>query len=121
MSSQVIVLRPDMDLHRAMQELLSQNISGAPVVDERGAVVGILSEKDCFRAALQASYHKEPAGRVATYMSTRVETIDADTDIIEVIELFLRGPYRRFPVLSDHRLVGMISRRDALRAIVDLW
>lgn len=121
MSSHIIVLRPDMDLNRAMQELLSHDISGAPVVDERGTLVGILSEKDCFRAALEASYHKEPAGRVATYMSPRVETIDADTDIVEVIELFVHGPYRRFPVLSDSRLVGMISRRDALRAIVDLW
>jgi CBS domain-containing protein len=104
-----------------MQELLDHDISGAPVVDERGSLVGILSEKDCFRAALEASYHKEPSGEVSSYMSSRVETIDANTDIVEVIELFVHSPYRRFPVLSGGRLVGQISRRDVLRAIVDLW
>jgi CBS domain-containing protein len=121
MSSRVIVLGQDMDLHHAMRVMLEHNISGAPVVDERGTLLGILSEKDCFRAAFEASYHKEPSGRVTDYMSTRVETIHADTDIVEVIELFLHSPYRRFPVVVDNRLVGMISRRDVLRAIVDLW
>lgn len=121
MTSRLVVLQSDMDLHRAMQALLAHDISGAPVVDERGSLVGILSEKDCFRAAFEASYHQEPSGRVANYMSVRVQTLDADADIVEVVELFLHSRFRRFPVLSGNRLVGMISRRDVLRAIADLW
>ena len=49
-----------------------------------------------------------------------VETIDADSSIIEVLERFLGSRYRRFPVVSAGRLVGVISRRDALRALADL-
>lgn len=54
-------------------------------------------------------------------MSENVETIDAGTDIVEVAELFLKSRYRRFPVMEKGRLVGLISRYDALAAIEDLW
>jgi CBS domain-containing protein len=40
---------------------------------------------------------------------------------MEVVELFLRSPFRRFPVLSGTRLVGLISRRDVMRAVLQLW
>ncbi len=121
MANDVVVLKPDTELHRAMRVLLDNNISGAPVVDGQGNLVGLLTEKDCFKAAFEASYHKELTGAVSQYMSTPVETIDAETDIVEVVEHFLRDRYRRFPVVADGRLVGQISRRDVLRALEDLW
>jgi CBS domain-containing protein len=49
-----------------------------------------------------------------------VKTIDADTSILELAELFLKSPYRRYPVMDDNRLVGQISRRDVLRAMEKL-
>jgi CBS domain-containing protein len=121
MTPDVIVLRPEMDLQRAMRVLLKSSISGAPVVDTDGKVIGLLTEKDCFRVAFEASYHREPCGPVSEYMSTAVETIDAETSVIDVLDLFLRSRYRRFPVVSGNRLVGIISRRDALRAVVETW
>jgi CBS domain-containing protein len=121
MATDLVLLAPDTDLHQAMRALLERNISGAPVVDAAGNLVGLLSEKDCFRAAFTATYHREPGGRVSEYMSRRVETIDADMEIIDVVELFLRSPYRRFPVVEKHRLVGLLTRRDALRALEALW
>lgn len=121
MTSDVIVLRPEMDLQRAMRVLLKSSISGAPVVNAGGRVVGLLTEKDCFRVVFQASYHHEPCGPVSQYMSTTVETIEVETSVIDVLDLFLRSRYRRFPVVSGNRLVGIISRRDALRAVVESW
>jgi len=121
MALDVIALTPEMDLQRAVLLLLKHSISGAPVIDSGGAVIGILAEKDCLRIAFDASYHREPCGPVSDYMSTEVETIDANTDIVEVLERFLKSRYRRFPVVSGNRLVGVISRRDALRALSDLW
>lgn len=121
MSTNLIVLRPDMDLHRAMNVLLENDISGAPVVDEQGNLIGMLSERDCLTVAFRASYHQELGGTVAEFMSRDVQTIDANTDIVRVAELFFTSRYRRFPVMEDNRLIGQISRRDILKAVEQLW
>jgi len=117
----LITLTPDMEILRAMRILLDGRISGAPVVDEQGRLVGVLSKKDCLKVAFTASYHQEWGGSVAEYMTETVETLDADADIISAAKEFLDGPYRRFPVLRDGRLVGQISRHDVLKALSELW
>lgn len=121
MSAKLITLTPEMDIHRAMKRLLKNRISGAPVVDDEGALAGVLSKKDCLKVVFNASYHKEWGGRVADYMSREVQTVEAETDIVEVAERFLQGPFRRFPVMAGGRLVGQISRHDVLRALDELW
>lgn len=120
MAANLVTFTPDMEILRAIHLLVEKRISGATVVDDRGNVVGMLSEQDCMKVALHAGYHGELGGRVAEYMSTDVKTIDADTSILELAELFLKSPYRRYPVMKDNRLVGQISRRDVLRAMGQL-
>ena len=117
MSASLITLTPDMGVLRAVSLLVEKRISGAPVVDKLGNLIGILSEKDCMRIALTASYHEESAGRVAEYMQPIVKTVDANASIVEVATMFLQEEYRRYPVLKDNRLVGQISRRDVLKAL----
>jgi CBS domain-containing protein len=121
MSVDLITFTPDMDIHRAIKLLLDKRISGAPVLDDGGAVVGILSKKDCLKVAFGASYHMEWGGKVAEFMSPDVQSVAADTDIVEVAELFLASRFRRFPVMRDGALVGVITRHDVLRALEDLW
>jgi CBS domain-containing protein len=120
MTRELITLAPEQDVVVAMRRLLEHRISGAPVVDARGNLVGMLTQRDCLRVAYAASYHQEPAGTVSSYMSQPVETIPADLELVEVIGVFLRSPYRRFPVLGDNRVVGIVSRRDALSAALAL-
>jgi len=120
MAANLVTFTPDMEILRAIHALVEKRISGATVVDERGNVVGMLSEQDCMKVALHAAYHGELGGRVSEYMSTEVKTIDVDASILEVAELFLNAPYRRYPVMDDNRLVGQISRRDVLRAMEKL-
>lgn len=120
MSANLVTFTPDMEILRAVHALVENRISGATVVDEHGNVIGILSEQDCMRVALHAGYHGELGGRVAEYMSRDVKTIDADTSILELAELFMNAPYRRYPVVDDNRLIGQISRRDVLRAMETL-
>jgi len=121
MTRDVITITPGMDIHLAIKLLVEKKISGTPVVDDSGRLVGILSTRDCLKVAFNSSYHQDRGGRVADYMSENVETIDTGTDIVEVAELFLKSRYRRFPVMENGRLVGLISRYDALAAIEDLW
>lgn len=121
MTRDPLTLSPGMEVNRAAAALISRDISGAPVIDETGRLVGILTAKDCFRAVLHASYHQELGGTVASYMASPVETLDAGLDLIAAAEIFLASPHRRFPVMKEGRLAGMISRLDLLRAFGREW
>jgi len=117
MTASVITLSPEMDVLKAINILLTNGISGAPVIDERGNLAGLLSEKDCIKVALRAGYHEEWGGEVREYMTPNVTTVDADDSILTVAKMFVDKPYKRYPVMSDNRLVGTISRKDVLKAI----
>lgn len=121
MARDPLTLSPDMEINRAMNILLKRGYSGAPVVDDGGWLVGVLSKKDCLKAALEASYYRQWGGTVDRYMAHDVKTLDAGLDIISAVKAFLETPFRRFPVLEDGRLVGQISRADALRAMSEHW
>ncbi len=120
MSASLVTFSPDMDVMNAIDVLVKNRISGAPVVDERGNLVGLLSEKDCMKVAIQAGYYEELGGRVEDYMTKQVITVEAEASVLEVAKLFMdKGP-RRYPVVADNRLVGQISRRDVLRSLLEM-
>ncbi len=121
MSTNVITFAPGDSVVHAMATLLERGISGAPVVDEDGALVGILSEVDLIQVVVQDSYYDDPVGIVADFMQTQVECVDPDMDIFSLAQQFLEHHRRRYPVLENDRLVGQISRRDVLRAALDLF
>lgn len=121
MATDLVTLAPGMEINHAMQVLLDGRFSGAPVVDEAGRLVGVLSKKDCLKAALQASYWRDWGRTVADCMSTQVETLPAEMDIVAAAEALLASDYRRFPVLQEGRLAGQVSRADILRALSDHW
>ena len=121
MASSVITFRKETSVLQAIKVMIDNGISGAPVVDNLGNMIGMLSEKDCMKVALDASYHEFGGGTVGEYMYPKVETVDADANILDIADRFLREAYRRFPVTKDDRLVGQISRRDVLRALDRMW
>ncbi|WP_246018250.1 CBS domain-containing protein [Pelagibacterium montanilacus] len=118
MVTDIASVLPDMEIGYAVRFLLDRRISGAPVVDSTGGMVGIITKKDCFRAALNAAYYKQWGGTVERYMVRDVETLDADLDIVSAAQAFARTPYRLFPVMRDGDLVGLLSRSDLLRAFL---
>ena len=120
MAGHLVTFKPDMEVMDAIHELVKQRIAGAPVIDDKGDLVGMLSELDCMKVALNAGYYGDWGGPVADYMSTSVESVDADMNIVDLAQKFLDSGFRRFPVLRNNRLVGQISRRDALRALSEL-
>jgi CBS domain-containing protein len=121
MITEVVSFPPNLEINHAVAQLLQHRISGAPVLDHTGQLVGLLTKKDCFKAALNASYYQQWGGTVADYMSQELETMDADLDIVSAAEKFLGSPYRRFPVMRDGEFSGIISRSDLLRAFADQW
>lgn len=117
MAKSLITFKPDTDVLDAVHELVKHRIAGAPVVDDSGNLIGMLSELDCMRIALHAGYHGDWGGPVSEYMSEGVQTVDADMSIIDLAEEFIESSYRRFPVMENNRLIGQVSRRDVLRAL----
>lgn len=107
-----------MDLLALVDLLLIQGISGAPVVDQDGKLVGMISEQDCLRKILIGTYQGDVGGRVEDAMTSPVETVKMGSSIVEVAEQMLATNRRRLPVVdAEGRLRGQISRRDLLRAI----
>jgi predicted transcriptional regulator len=121
MATDLIVFMPGDDIHTAVKMLLEKRISGAPVVDRRGRLVGVLSKKDCMEVVYSTSYHQEWGGRVEDYMSKEVTTIASGTDIIKAADIFMSSTFRRFPIMKNDRMTGQISRADLLRALEDHW
>ena len=117
LSRDLLTFSPDMPMVDAVAAMLKRNVSGGPVVDATGNLLGILTAKDCFRAALHASYYQGWSGIVSDFMAAPVETMEADLDLVSAAQRFLESDFRRFPVVEDGRLIGMIMRIDLLRAL----
>ncbi len=93
---------------REVADLLSErNVSGVPVVDDEGRVLGVVSELDVV---------SRRGATAADIMSKQVISVTEDTDVDEVLHLFLNQRIRRVPVLSDgQHLAGIVSRSDLVR------
>lgn len=119
MTRQLVAFKPETTLYEAMNVMLDKRISGAPVVDDAGAILGVISEIDFLDAMLKAAYYGQLEGAVGDFMTVGAETIDASMDLYEAAKLFIGARRRRLPVVQNGRLVGQLSRRDLLRAIRD--
>ncbi|WP_293387397.1 CBS domain-containing protein [Nevskia sp.] len=117
MTTKLVTFRPDMEVMHAVHTLVEKGISGAPVVDAKGNLVGILSQRDCLEVALTAAQDTCIAGPVAQYMSEKPVTVDPETNLTQLATMFTTAPFRRYPVIENGQLVGQISRSDVLRAI----
>ncbi len=113
-----ITFRPDQTIEEAIEIIIDKRISGAPVLDESGKLVGMLSEKDCLRIIVDQAYHNLPidSKKVSDYMTADVKTVSPDSDVVAAANQFLHTPIRRMPIVENGVLKGQISRRDILRA-----
>ena len=118
MARTLVTFKPETEVLDAVHTLVDKRIAGAPVVDDEGSLVGMLSEFDCMKVVLGASYHGNAGGPIRDYMTTDTQTVDAQMNIVDLAQVFVDTGFRRFPVLEEeNRLVGQISRRDVLRAL----
>ncbi len=118
MTRKLVILSPEMDIYEAIRTLIKKGISGAPVVDGEGNLLGILSEYDCLKVLTAGAYEGLPEGKVADYMTCPVTTIKPTASVIDVVSMFTKNPIRRIPVMDETgQLLGQISRRDVLVAI----
>lgn len=123
MTKKLITFKKDTDINEVINSLLENRISGAPVLNNAGEVVGLVDDKDCLNVLFGNMYNQRPTepSTVANYMSNVMRTISVDDNILDVAYIFSTSPYKRLLVKdSNNKLVGQISRRDILRAIKEL-
>lgn len=118
MAKRLVTLTKDTDVIDAIKKLLDHKITSAPVIDSRGHLVGMFSEKDGLKVFLESVYDQGMSGKVGEYMTTEFISVDATSSIVDLAEKFEKSPIRSFPVFQDDEFVGVISRVDVLRALV---
>ena len=123
MTRRLVTLRPEMRVVEAAGTLLEHKISGAPVVDDDGKLLGLLSEYDCLRTVAASEYNfdnHDAVVSVGELMTTAVHTVEPEMDLFAIAHEFVNLRVRRLPVVESGRLIGQVSRRDALSAAYEL-
>ena len=112
----------EMPIRDAIDVLIEKGVTGIPVLGAGGEVVGVLSEEHCLKLVAEGDdKYDEPKGNVGAYFDKAVPQVSPDIDIYYLAGMFLReNKHRRFPVVENGKLIGVITRKDALRALRDL-
>ena len=140
MAQNVISIAPEADIAEAASLMLRHHISGLPVVDRHGAVVGILSESDFLRRSEIGTQRKRPRwlewllgtgeaaelyvrerGRtVSDIMTPAPITASEQTTLAEIVEIMERNSIKRVPVVREGKLTGLVSRSNLMQAAASL-
>ncbi|WP_338732066.1 CBS domain-containing protein [Mangrovimonas cancribranchiae] len=122
MTKDLITFKPEQSVEEVIQTLITNKISGGPVVNDNNELVGIISEGDCLKQISESRYYNMPMEQdnVESRMVKNVETIDGNMDVFDAAKKFLTSKIRRFPILEDGKLVGQISQKDILKAALQL-
>ena len=140
MSRQVVTIDPEAPITDAVRTMLAHHVSGLPVVDRAGTLVGIVSESDFIRRAelgteqkrgrllafllgsdrAALDYARQHGRKVGEIMTPNPRTVDPDTPLVEIAGLMEKGHIKRLPVVQDGRLVGIVTRSDFLPAVAGL-
>ena len=114
MTDQLITVRPEDSIEDAIQLLLSEEISGMPVSDDKGHLVGVITEF----ALLGVVYDRQINNQtVEQHMTRELITVDISDPVSRIADLCIVHRVRRLPVMKHSKLVGVIARRDVLRAL----
>ena len=118
MDAVVPTLSPETRIMKAVDFLLRHRVTGAPVVDSGGRLLGIITETDLLKLVTAGIQGQPPTeATVAEYMTTDVMTVPPTVDIYYVAGIFLKNKFRRLPVVKGGKIVGAITRFDLLRVI----
>ena len=117
MNTRPVTFRVDDTVAHAVEKLLRANQIGGPVLDEEKKVIGWISEQDCLKKMIESSYHCESAALVEDMMRTDVLSLPLNASILDVGQQMLLQKPKAYPVVDEGRLVGIITRRDILKAI----
>jgi len=103
-------------IYDAVKMLLDSDVTGLPVVNDDMTLAGIITEKDVLRLLAQV---EDDSATVEQFMTRDVASFDEETDLIAICECLIESDFRRVPITSQGKLVGIISRRDIIKYILE--
>jgi CBS domain-containing protein len=112
MTKNVISVTKETPIREAMEMMLKHRISGLPVVDEDMNLVGVLSEKDV--VSLLYNIETLDSQKVRNFMTERAIHFDIDDSLVDICDFFAKNLFRRVPITSEGKLVGIISVPDII-------
>jgi CBS domain-containing protein len=115
MTKRVSTVRPTTTIGETIAFLTQHHSGGAPVVDDCGALVGMISESALIDVAFDAAVKDEP---VSKYMAADVYALGPEAPLSNAARMFALFKFRRLPVVEDGKLVGILSRRDLMNYVV---
>ena len=116
MSTDLIHGTDSMTIEDALKVLINSRITGLPVVDKKGKLIGVMSEYDILLHISKAKSMKHEVFQEPITFSPTADSITEDTPITEIMKQFIELKFRRLPVVdSSGKLVGIITRRDLMR------
>jgi CBS domain-containing protein len=118
MTTNLITFSPEQSIYEVIDMLIKHRISGAPVTNSKGELVGMISESDCVKRISDSRYYNMPMDddRVEKLMTKNVDIIDGNLNVLDAASKFLEAKRRRFPIVENGKLVGQISLKDILKA-----
>jgi len=116
MTTDVISVKRDVPIGRAIEILVENDLTALPVVDEDMALLGIVSEKDVLGLL---SDLEDDLAKVEDFITTDVVSFSEDEDMIAICECLVNSHFRRVPIVADGKLVGIVSRKDIIKYILE--
>lgn len=119
-------ITPEMPLSEIIGFLEKHEVSNAPVVEERDgrtSLIGFVSERDCLEYLANESFYgtPAPAQTAATIMRRHPVCVQPDTELFTLASIFVNHGYRHLPVVENGELLGIVSRRDILKAMNEYY
>jgi len=116
MTTRLIRATTDMSIAQVVKLLVNNRVTGLPMVDKVGKLIGIVSEFDVLEQLHSTAKVDPKVLQKKTYYSQQIESVNAEDTLADIVKKFIFKKVRRLPVLdAEGRLVGIISRRDLMR------
>jgi CBS domain-containing protein len=117
MNPRAVTFKADMSLSVALERVIKSAHLGGPVINDEEEVIGFLSEQDLLEKLVKVSYFCQDTHIVGDCMYPDVLSVSPELPIIELAEMMKVGKPKAYPVVSNGKLLGIITRRDVLQAI----
>jgi len=115
MTEKVISFLPETNVLEAIQVLIDNKISGAPVLDKSGNLRGIVTEKDLLVSLDFVGDKNAKEIQVNEFMTKDVATFSEDTTVAEISQKLVSGNIKRVPIMKGDKITGIVARRDILK------
>ena len=117
MDKRPVLLKANMSIAVSVEKLLTSNRPGAPVIGDKGELVGFLSQQDCLAVMLKSSYHCDLTSTVKDCMRTEVLSVGPQDSMLQLAEQMTGEKPKIYPVVDQGKVVGAITRQDVLKAM----